>query len=379
MLKAHPMGNIAADAFRGKLEGSDVVVEFGQSQAPASRQRETDVVLLVRIVMPLATAKRLMVALSDALEQHDGRLLFAGTGAAARSVAAGPPPRGQMAVNAQPDQAGERAALLLRLVAELGIPYQYERSFRMSEAGLLANRYLLTVNTRDMAGDPRERAMAICRRLDMPRGPQVAAEEQFGMAKCLHFGFEGDADSIIYKLYLERAVPMAEAERAKAVPEPVLMHLAFKWDILREAHVVTRYLWYPALSRRGTEVRLSQVYRDGRPAPSFEIAKAVLHLATERVPAERLQYLEVLEDENARRSFDLNVYDARLQVKDLQPLLQRMREHFGVRPGQFQALYDQIKNKTLGHVAGGVHRNGNDFFNIYYGVGGFPEFSERFG
>ena len=56
-----------------------------------------------------------------------------------------------------------------------------------------------------------------------------------------------------------------------------------------------------------------------------------------------------------------------------------MREHFGVRPGQFQALYDQIKNKPLGHVAGGVHRNGKEFFNIYYGVAGFPVFSERFG
>ena len=117
-------------------------------------------------------------------------------------------------------------------------------------------------------------------------------------------------------------VPKDEAERAKAASEPVLLHLAFKWDVLRDAHVVTRYLWYPARSMEDTEARLSQVYRDGRPAPSFEIAKAVLHLAADRAAAERLQYLEVQEDENARRSFDLNVYDARLQVRDRQPLLQ---------------------------------------------------------
>jgi hypothetical protein len=54
-----------------------------------------------------------------------------------------------------------------------------------------------------------------------------------------------------------------------------------------------------------------------------------------------------------------------------------MRSHFGVRPGQFQGLYDQIKLLSLGHLAGGVHRNGKDFFNVYYGVVGLPRFSAR--
>ncbi len=110
-----------------------------------------------------------------------------------------------------------------------------------------------------------------------------------------------------------------------------------------------------------------------------EIAKAALEMAVAKAPAEKLQYLEVQEDANSRRSFDLNLYNAKLQVKDIQPLLQRMREHFGVRAGQFQALYDQINNKALGHLAGGVHRDGKDFFNVYYGVVGFPHFNDRVG
>ncbi|MGH8749675.1 MAG: hypothetical protein ACREU5_11285, partial [Burkholderiales bacterium] len=91
-----------------------------------------------------------------------------------------------------------------------------------------------------------------------------------------------------------------------------------------------------------------------------------------------LQYLEVQEPGNGRRSFDLNLYDAKLQVKDLQPVLYRMRELYRARPGQFQALYDQIRDKVLGHLAGGVHRDGKDFFNLYYGVAGFPRFHEGF-
>jgi hypothetical protein len=45
-----------------------------------------------------------------------------------------------------------------------------------------------------------------------------------------------------------------------------------------------------------------------------------------------------------------------------------MRQRFAIKPGQFQALYDQIKSQTAGHLAGGAHRNGKDFFNVYYGV-----------
>jgi tryptophan halogenase len=165
--------------------------------------------------------------------------------------------------------------------------------------------------------------------------------------------------------------------RARAAGEAVLMHLAFKWDVLKGTAVTTRYWWRPGLSAAGIEERLAYVYRDG-PQTSFEIARAVLALTRERVAAEMLQYLEVEEAENSRRSFDLNLYNAKLQVKHMQHLLDRMREHFDLRPGRVQALYDQIKMKSLGHLAGGVHRDGEDFFNVYYGAVGLPHFHGGF-
>jgi hypothetical protein len=39
-------------------------------------------------------------------------------------------------------------------------------------------------------------------------------------------------------------------------------------------------------------------------------------------------------------------------------------------------LYDQIKTRRFGHLAGGVHRNGKDFFNVYYGPQFFDQGSE---
>jgi len=142
--------------------------------------------------------------------------------------------------------------------------------------------------------------------------------------------------------------------------------------------VVTEYLWHPALSAGEIGARLASHVYQGGDEGSLAIARAVLELAASRVSAEKLQYLEVQEPGNGRRSFDLNLYNAKLTVKDVQPQLQAMRERCGVRPGQFQALYDQIKGKVLGHLAGGVHRDGRDFFNVYYGVGSFPQFHEAF-
>jgi non-ribosomal peptide synthetase component F len=84
--------------------------------------------------------------------------------------------------------------------------------------------------------------------------------------------------------------------------------------------------------------------------------------------ARRLQFLEVGEEGNERRSFDLNLYDAGLTLRDAQAPLARLRQHYGVRPGQYQALYDQVSARRLGHIAGGLHRAGESFATVYYGV-----------
>jgi hypothetical protein len=129
---------------------------------------------------------------------------------------------------------------------------------------------------------------------------------------------------------------------------------------------VTKYLWYPSLSAEGILARLAGLYRGACPA-SFDIARSVLELAATR-PGHRMAYLEVVEPANERRSFDLNVYDALFTVQDFRLTLARMSEHFAVPAAQFLDLYERIKACRFGHLAGGVHRGGQDFFNLYYGV-----------
>jgi hypothetical protein len=356
-----------AEAFRGAVTPEGVVIEFGCLGEPGA-DGGTAIALTDRVVMPPETAQRLALTLADCLQR---------SGSAPAPAAASPAgvSRGEIPVNAPPDAAGEKATALMELVGKLGVPFQHERSFRMSEGELFANRFLLTVAREDLGAGRLARVLDICRHLGMPSAVEGDVGEHFDHSRCIHFGFEAGASGVILKLYLEREFTTDDVERARAEARPIPLHLAYKWNLPGPGHVVSRYLWSPSLSMAGIEERLAAVYGAGGQEVSLDIARAVLRLAASRAPAERLQYLEVLEDENDRRSFDLNLYEAKLQVKDVQHLLSRMRAHFGVRPGQFQTIFDQIRMRTLGHIAGGVHRNSRDFFNIYYGVEGYPRFS----
>jgi hypothetical protein len=365
----------SANAFKLSLEADNVVIEFGNTLEAATGA--AGVAVSDRVTFPVDTGRRLLHWLNQGVERHAALLRAEAAKALSPEQAAVAIRPGQGPIRPPTDEAGERGAELLRLVGNLGIAYQYERSFRISERNLAANRFLLTVDADNIPDNRCARTLEICDRLGIPQSVRDAAEQNFAIAKCIHFGFEADDGAIVCKLYLERAVSKEEAIRARAGKEAVLLHLAFKWDLLKGTAVTTRYWWRPGLSAAGIEERLAHVYRDA-PEASFEIAKAALALTKDRVATEMLQYLEVEEAENSRRSFDLNLYNAKLQVKDIQHLMHRMREHFGLRPGRMQALYDQIKMKSLGHLAGGVHRGGVDFFNVYYGVVGLPHFHGGF-
>jgi tryptophan halogenase len=370
------MTPVLAEAFRLNREGDDVLIDFGRLDGVPVPAGLVSIHITDRVTLPLEIARRLLLWLDDAVAPHAARMRadqIKGLPPAAAAVATRPD---HVPQRPRHDPSGERAAQLLQAVGAWQVPHQYERSLRMTQGSLQANRFLLTVNTKDIPGDAAAAVLAICDQFDMPSQLRSDAAENFGMAKCIHFGFEGEPDSIVCKLYLETNVSADEADRARSAGQPVLLHLAFKWDLVKGGGVTSRYLWHPFLPAAEIAGRLDRIYQDG-PAASAVVARAVLQAAAERAPAEKLQYLEVEEPQTARRSFDLNLYNGTMHVRDIQSLLLRLREQYGIRPGQFQALYDQIKGMRLGHLAGGVHRNGRDFFNVYYGATGLPRFNGR--
>jgi hypothetical protein len=370
------MTPVVAEAFRLNREGDDVLIDFGRLDGVPVPAGLVSIQITDRVTLPLESARRLLLWLDDAVAPHAARMRaeqIKGLAPAAAAVATRPD---HVPQRPRHDPSGERAAQLLQAVGAWQVPHQYERSLRMTQASLQANRFLLTVNTKDIPGDAAPAVLAICDQFTMPPQLRSDAAENFAMAKCIHFGFEGEPDSIVCKLYLEANVSADEANLARNMKQPVLLHLAFKWDLVKGGGVTSRYLWHPFLSAAEIGHRLDRIYQDG-PAASVAVARAVLQAAAERAPAEKLQYLEVEEPQTSRRSFDLNLYNSTMHVRDIQSLLLRLREQYGIRPGQFQALYDQIKGMRLGHLAGGVHRDKRDFFNVYYGATGLPRFNGR--
>lgn len=389
------MSNQAIDSFRMRLDGrAGVVLEFGQSGAvpatgipadPAARFVTSD-----RIVLTADAARHMVDGLARAL----GRTLApipAPVAAAAPAPRPVPAPsstapkrpgarivsidtdvdeslrrRGTTPRNAPPDPVGEKAAWLTKAVREMAPESYMERSFRIAPRSLQSNRFLLSIGSRAMPADAKSRAWAICEHMGVPAGLQARFETEFLRADHLHFGFEGEPDKVICKLYMERTVTGLEAARSRETGEPALQYVAFKWNVEREEYFVSHYRWHAGLSPVAIQERLDALCATA-PAAMREITRVVVDAAAARLPPERLLYLEVTEEGQPRNSFDLNVYDARLLVRDLQPALFAMRDHFDVRPGQFQLLYDQIKTQRMGHLAGGIHRDGQTFFNLYFG------------
>lgn len=259
---------------------------------------------------------------------------------------------------AGPEQTNFHATLLVQLAEGLDVPYTFEPSMRLCRGAILGNRFLLTIRKEDLREEPAAALVPVCRRLAMPETLVGLMHRDLPASRFVHFGFEEKDKTCLIKLYLEFGFDAA------ALPENFLLHRAFKWEIGDPSrHVETQYVWYPRLSVPGMLERMARIYAG---SATFEIVQGIVETAAQR--GRPLQYLEVSEDANDRRSFDVNLYDADLRVRELAPSWQWMVEHFGIDVANGEKRFNEIKDQRLGHLAGGVHRGGEDFFNLYYGA-----------
>ena len=83
--------------------------------------------------------------------------------------------------------AADRAALPFNLLEQMRIPCGYERSFKLLPGRVLANRYLLGVDLKDINSD---QLQTICQRLSMPDDYVQSLEEHLPDANLVFLGFE---------------------------------------------------------------------------------------------------------------------------------------------------------------------------------------------
>jgi hypothetical protein len=356
--------SIRANVCQVSASQGEIALVFGAVGGPTGSQDPLPIDLLSRILLPPAVASAFAVALEATLREHQDRF---GRLAMADDRPDLEPP---LLLATMPGHAAA-ARRLLDSVDGLETEYGFERSVKLAAERLLGNRFLVTFSTAMLLEPTAARLLAICERLEMPGGLVQRFLEHFREARFVHFGFEENDTSCLYKVYLEFWSNWEEelAKRAHA-REPFLLHLGFKWEVADGSRqATTRYTCHPWLSVEQIQRRLAEVYTplDGQ-AP-LSATQAMVALAAQRIPSEKMLYLDVSEEGSPRRSFDLNLYKAGLRLRDLEGSLAPVFAHYRVPREPLGRLLSQL-DKPLGHVSGGLDREGRDFLTLYYGMHG---------
>lgn len=267
---------------------------------------------------------------------------------------------------------GEKGDRLIELVRNLGVHYGIENSFKLFDGTVLANRFLIGFKKETIPGDPQKPLMDVCLGIGMPQACLAEFCARLPEANIILFGYEENETASVYKAYLEfgREFDKVILNNPRE-PQALLIHLGFKWNAVKNAAPVTaKYICYPSFTVETILEKLSNVFYEGAHRPSLDIARGIIELAALRMRPDEFLYTEVTEENNPRRSFDINMYMANLRMRDLYPLLSRTFRHYRIPEDTFHRLYDGMKMRIFGHLSGGVDRAGRDFLTMYHGVKG---------
>ena len=264
----------------------------------------------------------------------------------------------------------EAAHRLLELVAQLDVPIEFERSFKMSKNTLLPDRFLMGASLAKIHGASGCSVEDVCTAMKMPKPFLTVFSEHLPDTDYVHFGFEKGPSASVYKVYQEFYEKMKNGLQMDPAPhEPQTLHLGYKWNVAdRRKRVLSRYMWYPGLRPDALFRRLVDLLSSSTISVFSGMVRGIASLALTRMSAGDALYLEVSEESNPRRSFDINLYAAGLCVGELYPFLHQFCRIFNIPLQTFHRFYDGIKERTVGHLSGGIDRKGNDFLTVYYGV-----------
>jgi len=361
------MKSVYASFAQVKAAQEEVMLLFGTKRTTQLDQNELQVKLNERIVLNPIAAKRLLVVLNKTVQEYESIYGPLDDGDLLRNKLklVLPPclPRFKSGVTIK------KVALLFQLLENLKLKVAFERSFKFSNKTLLGNRFLLGIQKKSITQDPHEKLLDICARMNMPNNLQKTFQKNLPAANIVAFGIEENEKTCIVKAYLEFGSKYKEAFKKKPEqPNPYLSHLGFKWDSVDNSRfALTNYRCFPAFTVEDILMRLSnRFYRQNSKNP-FEIIKGILNLASSKVGHGKVLYLDVSEENNPRMSFDINIYEANICMKELHLFFLEICRHYSISDEQFHCLYEPVKNQVFGHLAGGLDRNGKSVLAIYFG------------
>jgi hypothetical protein len=358
--------SVHADVAQVKAGREEFMLLFGTAQKEQPIQGELRVKLLDQVVLSPFAVKRLLAQLTQVIREYESTYgpLTRNPPLQNRAMPAGRLPIFKSAVT------HEKVGLLFQLLNELHLRVAFERSFKVSEKSLDGNRFLLGVNKHTISRSRHKSIVDVCTKLGMPKNFQETFRTNLPEANVFGFGLDENQETCVVKAYLEFGSRYEETmKKAPHERDPYISHLGFKWDAADNTRcALTKYTCFPALKLQDMLERLSTGFYGSSESNAFGIIKRVMGFASSKAAGDKFLYLEVNEENNPRSSFDLNVYSANLQMKDVHPLLVEICRHYSIQDEEFQALYEQVKDMIFGHLAGGMDREGNDFLTVYFGT-----------
>ena len=258
---------------------------------------------------------------------------------------------------------------MLAPIEELDCPFGLERSVKLGDGAINEDRFLAIVHKNSLGADPVAAFAQITRKLGLPEPMLHMLCGQLAEAEIVGFGYEGGAGAI-YKIYLEFSERVRRGLAPGAPARAEVVFLAVKWRAGDPGSAaVSRYVW-PAAGRGPAAIaaRLAGLAPQAAGLASVRAALEVVEAARGHCPPDRIFLVEVDEEQSPRRSFDINVYSAKLPVRALAPVLARLGAAYAIAPARIEELLSRIGPLQLGHLSGGIGRGGLDFTTLYFGA-----------
>lgn len=360
------------DIFAVNGSREEVTLDFGTVSALSPDPGGLKATLDARIILSPAIARQVALLLANNVRKYEAEF---GELTEEPAQAADPKVVSDLLYDPVPgvssDGNARLAAFLFGAVEALGIPFAYERSFKMAGATLLPNRFLCGVKRR-MLGEGADGILSdLCRRLEMPPAFLERFTDEVGRADYVHFGYEEGVSGCLFKVYLEFDVGLkaGHPDLRKMPAAPFELHVAFKWSPSDgSVRAVSRYTGFPFMDRDAMRARIAALCADPRNGETLAFADRVLELAYGRLPRHGFFYMEVREEDTPRASFDVKVYEAGIPMREILVLADAFRRRHGIPDERFLPLCGRIGDATFGHVTGGIDRGGTPFLTLYYGV-----------
>ncbi len=356
-----------ADVAQIKTSRDEFMLLFGRLRAGRRDRDEHRIPLEERIILSPVTAKRFAVQLDNFIRYYETEFGLLQKKAIRQERLVPTPPMRPPAFRSA--KGVEKADLLFRFLEDHRVKPAFERSWGFLTEKLLGNRFLLGFEKKSIGQNPDEKILDVCLRMDMPADFLVVLQENLPHADIVGFGFGEDGDSCIVKAYLEFGASFyRSAKGALPKDDPYLSHLGLKWHAEDSAKkALARYTCFPGCTNREMQDRLSDGFYGDTSNSPFEIVKGILDLASQKVDKDRFAYLDVMEENNPRSSYDINLYGANLQLKEIYSFLLDLCRYYRIPEAQLGDRYATKKTNILGHLAGGRDRDGRDFLTLYFG------------